>query len=395
MPRTLVMTGHFPPEPGGVQTFTWELVRRLPADRLLVVAPAWPGAARFDAGLEFPVVRRHCYLLFRGLRRLAARHGAEACWIPAVAPFAMYAPLVRAAGVRRLIGSTHGQEIGWFRAWPTRAALRAVAPAFDALTFLTARTRGEMAAVLGDRTRLVQLAGAVDPLRFRPGLDGGAVRRRHGLGPGPVVLSVSRLVRRKGHDRLLDAWPDVVRRHPEARLMIVGDGPTRAHLTDRAAREAPGTVTITGAVSAADLPRYYAAADVFVLPCRDERRGLQVEGLGLSVLEASSAGLPVVVGRSGGSPESVLDGRTGHLVDATRADGLARVLNDLLADSARARRMGDEGRRWVRETWCWDRAAARLAALLRGAPVDPPDRRDTRSQDAVRGVEPAWDSRSN
>ncbi|WP_218010264.1 glycosyltransferase family 4 protein [Actinomadura chibensis] len=390
IPRTIVITGHFPPEPGGVQTFTWELVRRLPADRLLVIAPARPGAARFDARLDFPVVRRHAYLLFRGLRRLTARHRADAAWITAAAPFGMYAPFVKLAGVPRLIGSTHGQEIGWFRAAPTRAALRAVAPAFDAVTFLSAGTRAEIARVLGDRTRLVQLAGAVDPVRFRPGLDGASVRRRHGLGDGPVVLSVSRLVRRKGHDRLLDAWPGVVRRHPDARLVIVGDGPTRARLTERAARAAPGTVTVTGPVSPADLPRYYAAADVFVLPCRDERGGLQVEGLGLSVLEASAAGLPVVVGRSGGSPESVQDGRTGVLLDAARPDALSGVLHELLADPDRARALGANGRRWVCEQWSWDRAAARLAALLRGAPpVEPP-----RPSDAARGVEPAWDSRT-
>lgn len=392
IPRTLVMTGHFPPEPGGIQTFTWELVRRLPADRLLVVAPAWPGAARFDARLDVPVLRRRGYLLFRGLRRLVAEHGIEAGWIPAAAPFAMYAPLVKAAGVERLIASTHGQEIGWFRAAPTRAAMRAVARTFDALTFLTERTRGEVADALGDRTRLVQLAGAVDPARFRPGLDGGGVRRRHGLGDGPVVVSVSRLVRRKGHDRLLDAWPEVVRRFPDARLVIVGDGPMRRRLTDQAARAAPGTVTLTGPVPDADLPRYYAAADAFVLPCRDNRRGLQVEGLGLSVLEASAAGLPVVVGRSGGSPESVVDGTTGTVIDAADPGELARTLIKLLDDPGAARRMGEAGRRWVCDTWSWDRAASRLADLLRGAPAGPgpPAEPPARLHDAVRRVSPPW-----
>lgn len=392
IPRTLVMTGHFPPEPGGVQTFTWELVRRLPADRLVVVAPAWPGASGFDAGLGFPVVRRHGYLLFRGLRRLVAEHGVHTAWIPAAAPFAMYAPLVKAAGVRRLVASTHGQEIGWFRAAPTRAALRAVSRTIDALTYLTDTCRAEVAAALGDRTRLVQLAGAVDPSRFRPGLDGATARRRHGLGDGPVVVSVSRLVLRKGHDRLLDAWPEVLRRHPGARLVIVGEGPMRRRLADRAEREVPGTVTLTGPVPDADLPGYYAAADAFVLPCRDERRGLQVEGLGLSVLEASAAGLPVVVGRSGGSPESVLDGETGMVVDAADPRELARALNELLDDPSAARRMGEAGRRWVCATWSWDRAAARLAGLLH----DPPDASAApvarpRSRQAARKA-PVWDS---
>ncbi|MEV5825910.1 glycosyltransferase family 4 protein [Spirillospora sp. NPDC052242] len=390
IPRTLVLTGHFPPEPGGVQTFTWELVRRLPADRLVVVAPAWAGAAEFDAGLPFPVVRRHGYLLFRGLRRLVARHRIEAGWITAAAPFAMYAPFVRAAGVRRLVGSTHGQELGWFRAAPTRAALRAAAGSFDALTHLCASTLPELEDALGGRTRLVRLAGAVDTDRFRPGLDGSGIRRRHALGSGPVVLSVARLVRRKGHDTLIRAWADVVRRRPDARLVIVGDGPMLRRLTELGERTAPGSVTVTGPVSADDLPLYYAAADVFALPCRDDRRGLQTEGLGLSTLEASASGLPVVVGRSGGSPESLVDGRTGVLVDASRGpDELALALHRLLADPGRARALGAAGRAWTRAEWSWDGAAARLAALLRGSPTGA---RDAREGDGP-GMEPAWDSR--
>ncbi|MFB4310595.1 glycosyltransferase family 4 protein [Actinomadura sp. GTD37] len=390
IPRTLVLTGHFPPEPGGVQTFTWELVRRLPAERVVVVAPARPGAAEFDAGLGFPVVRRHGYLLFRGLRALVARHRIEAGWITAAAPFGMYAPLVRAAGVRRLVGSAHGQELGWFRAPPTRAALRAAARSFDVLTYLCEATLPELAGAVGDRTRLVRLAGAVDTVRFRPGLDGAAVRRRHGLGAGPVVLSVARLVRRKGHDMLIRAWADVVRRRPDARLVIVGEGPMRRRLAELADRFGPGTVTLAGLVPAADLPRYYAAADVFALPCRDDRRGLQTEGLGLSVLEASAAGLPVVVGRSGGSPASLIDGRTGVLVDATVPDELALALHGLLASPRRAAAMGAAGRHWTCENWSWDAAAARLAALLPGSP-----RPDSPARRARPGMEPAWDSRSS
>ncbi|MES9538222.1 MULTISPECIES: glycosyltransferase family 4 protein [unclassified Actinomadura] len=389
IPRTLVLTGHFPPEPGGVQTFTWELVRRLPVDRVVVVAPAWPGSAEFDAALAFPVVRRHGYLLFRGLRRLVVRHRVEAGWITAAAPFGMYAPLVRAAGVRWLVGSAHGQELGWFRAPPTRVALRAAARSFDVLTHLSATTLPELQAAVGDRTRLARLAGAVDTVRFRPGLDGSAVRRRHGLGNGPVVLSVARLVRRKGHDMLIRAWADVVRRRPDARLVIVGDGPMRRRLVELADREVPGTVTVTGPVSAAELPRYYAAADVFALPCRDDRAGLQTEGLGLSVLEASASGLPVVVGRSGGSPESLINGRTGVLVDAAGPDEIALALHRLLGSPERAAAMGAAGRRWTCERWSWDAAAARLAGLLKDSAPEAPPKHDTP------GMEPAWDSGSS
>jgi phosphatidylinositol alpha-1,6-mannosyltransferase len=366
IPRTLVVTGHFPPEPGGVQTFTWELVRRLPADRLLVVAPAWPGAADFDAGLGFPVVRRHGYLLFRQLHRLIRRHELTACWITAMAPFGLYAPLVRAAGARRLIASSHGQELGWVRALPTRLAMRGMTRAIDTLTYLNDATLRELRPVVTGRTRLVQLSGGVDCSRFSPDVDGGSVRDRYGLDGGPLVISVSRLVRRKGHDVLLRAWREVVRHRPRARLMVVGDGPMRRRLAEEAALEFPDSVVFTGPVPADELPGYYATADIFVLPCRDDRHELQTEGLGLSTLEAAASGLPVVVGRSGGSEESVRDGRTGFVIDARDPGPVADALLRLISQPELARAMGAAGRRWAVRDWTWDRAAARLASTLRG-----------------------------
>lgn len=371
VPRTLVVTGHFPPEPGGVQTFTWEFVRRLPPEQLVVVAPSWPGAGAFDATLPFPVVRRHGYLLFAGARRLVREHALTTAWITAMAPFGLYAPLIRAAGVDRIVGSSHGQEIGWIRAMPTRLAMRAMTGAVDTFTYLSGATLHELEPVVRSGTTLTQLAGGVDVERFGPDTDPAPARRAIPPNVGPVVLSVSRLVRRKGHDVLLEAWRTIVRAHPDARLIIVGEGPMRTTLERIARREFPDSVVVCGPVPPGDLPAYYAAADLFVLPCRDDRRGLQTEGLGLSVLEASASGLPVVVGRSGGSPESLLDGETGILVDAGRVDAMRDAILRLLGDPARATAMGAAGRRWVLERWTWDTAVARLVAALNGDLVPP------------------------
>ncbi|HEY2551524.1 MAG TPA: glycosyltransferase family 4 protein [Streptosporangiaceae bacterium] len=389
IPPTLVVTGHFPPEPGGVQTFAWELLRRLPARRLVVVAPAWPGAAEFDRQLDFPVVRRHAYLLFGGLRRLVRRHGLTTAWIPALAPFGMYAPLVRAAGVRYLVASSHGQELGWARAMPTRLALRATMRAVDALTCLSSITGAELAGAGIRARRMAQLSGGVDTERFTPssGAAGATARARYGLGTGPVVLSVARLVRRKGHDMLLQAWHRVAGELPDARLLVVGDGPMREPLAALAASEFPGSVAFTGSVPPGELPGCYAAADAFALPCRDDRHGLQTEGLGLSTLEASAAGLPVVVGISGGSPASVRAGETGLLVHAERPEPVAAALLRLLRDPVRASAMGAAGRDWVHRRFSWDRGAARLAALLRGEPI-PDVARLSRDAGAIIPVRP-------
>ncbi|HJQ02301.1 MAG TPA: glycosyltransferase family 4 protein [Jatrophihabitans sp.] len=372
VPRTLVVTGHFPPEHGGVQTFTWEFVRRLPPDRVVVVAPSWPGAAEFDTGLDFPVLRRHGYLLFAGLADLVRRYRLQVGWLPAMAPFGLYGPLVRRAGVARLVASTHGQELGWIRALPTRIALHRLSRGFDAISYLSEATVAELRSAIDPSTPLVQLAGGVDAAQFDDPDGGAQIRRRYGLGSGPVAVSVSRLVRRKGQDRLLEAWPAVLARFPSARLLIVGDGPMRGKLAALAAApELAGSVHVVGPVPAAELAGYYSAANVFALPCRDDRHGLQTEGLGLSTLEASAAGLPVVVGRSGGSPASLIEGRTGLLVDPEDATALADALLAVFTEPVLARRLGAQGRAWVRRHWTWDAAIEQLVALLRGD--RPPD----------------------
>jgi phosphatidylinositol alpha-1,6-mannosyltransferase len=366
IPRTLIVTGHFPPEAGGVQTFTSELVRRLPADRIVVVAPKWPGDQEFDAAQPFPVIRRAHYLLFRGLRRIVHRHQLTAGWITSMAPFGLYAPFIKFAGIQHLVASSHGAEIAWARIPVARPFMRSMVWPVDTVTYLNNTTLQWLKPVLPRGVDLVQLAGGVDASRFTGAADGAAVRARHGLGNGPVVITVARLVRRKGHDELLTAWRQVAALHPNARLLIVGEGPTKRNLEARIAAEHPDSVVLTGPVSHEQLASYYRAADVFVLPCRDAGGGLQSEGLGLSTLEASASGLPVIVGRSGGSIESVQDGRTGILIEAEAPAKIASAILTLLADTSLAASMGRAGSEWVREEWGWDLAASRLASALGG-----------------------------
>jgi len=120
----------------------------------------------------------------------------------------------------------------------------------------------------------------------------------------------------------------------------------------------------TGAVPSRDLPGHYAAGDVFAMPCRTRRRGLDVEGLGIVFLEAAATGLPVVAGDSGGAPDAVLDGDTGHVVDGRDVAAVARAIAGLFTDPARAAEMGARGRRWVEQDWTWERQAALLGQLL-------------------------------
>jgi phosphatidylinositol alpha-1,6-mannosyltransferase len=206
-----------------------------------------------------------------------------------------------------------------------------------------------------------------DEEAFHPLLPFEDLRERHGLFDRPLVVCVSRLVPRKGQDVLIRAMPEVRRRIPDAALLIVGGGPYEARLRAMAAAEPPGRVVFAGQVSEEDLPRYYRAGDVFAMPCRTRRGGLEVEGWGNVFIEAAACARPVVVGDSGGAREALVDRATGLLVDGTDVAAVAGAVGDLLEDRDRAEAMGRAGRARVERSFTWARAAEQLAGWLREA----------------------------
>ncbi|MGW0201232.1 glycosyltransferase family 4 protein, partial [Nonomuraea sp. NPDC003201] len=258
---------------------------------------------------------------------------------------------------RRVVMLTHGHEASWASAPGFRAVLRRIGEHADVVTYLGEYTRGRLVAAVPPG-KLVRLAPGVDVGQFRPD----APKAELGLDGRPVVVCVSRLVPRKGQDQLIRAWPRVLRSVPGAVLLLVGGGPHRRTLERLAAgRE---SIRFTGTVPAASLPGYYAAADVFAMPCRTRWKGVDVEGLGIVFLEASATGLPVVAGASGGAPDAVRPGETGLVVDGEDPGEVAQAIVELLTDPDKARKMGAGGRDWIARDWAWEHVAARFRALL-------------------------------
>jgi phosphatidylinositol alpha-1,6-mannosyltransferase len=371
--RTLIVTNDFPPRPGGIQAFVHNLALHRPAGSVVVYSPAWKGAASFDAGLPFPVVRHPTSLMLpvppvlRRAGSIAREYGCESVLFGAAAPLGLLAPALRRYGVERFVGLTHGHEAGWAALPVARSMLRRIGDGVDVLTYLGEYTRSRMARALSPAAvrRMRRLAPGVDETIFRAGAGGGEVRARYGLAGRPVVVCVSRLVPRKGQDALIRAWPRVLRAVPGAALLLVGGGPYRGDLTKLAASTGVAeSVVFTGSVPWDELPAHYDAGDVFAMPCRTRRRGLDVEGLGIVYLEASATGLPVIAGASGGAPDVVLDGETGLVVEGRSVAQLAAAVTGLLQDPERARAMGEKGRSWVEREWTWTRQAARLDTLL-------------------------------
>ncbi len=383
--RTLVITNDFPPRVGGIESFVFAMVRQMDPGTVVVHTARQPGDAAFDADLAFPVIRDRSRIMLpspaitRRAVGIARDHWCDSVWFGAAAPLGLMAPALRSrADVRRTVATTHGHEVWWAKAPATRQLLHRIGETNDVLTFLGEFTRSQIARSLSSAAaaRMVQLTPGVDVEAFNPSVDGRPVRDMYGLGNRPVIVCVSRLVERKGQDVLIRALPLVQRSVSDAAVLLIGDGPMRTKLVQLADDfGVRPDVVFVGAKPWSELPRYFAAGDVFCMPSRTRKRGFEVEGLGIVYLEASASGLPVVAGDSGGAPDAVRNDVTGRIVDGNSIDQVAEHLSVLLSDRALANRLGAAGRAWVSSRFLWPGVAERLMDLLTGTEV--PETQDT------------------
>jgi phosphatidylinositol alpha-1,6-mannosyltransferase len=371
VPRVLVVTNDFPPRVGGVQQYVWNLTRHLPPDRVAVLAPNWPGWREHDAAQPFLVHRWPTGFLWptsdlaQRVRSLVRHHRADVVLFGHGFPL----PLLSVALDHSVptVALTHGAEVWLARTPGLAAAMRRGLAGARGVTAVSRSTARIIRRLLPDGVPLSILYPGVDEARFSQTVDGEVVRTRHQLGDRPIILCVSRLVPRKGQDVLIRALPMVQHLVRDAALLLVGGGPYRATLDGLASQAPPGAVVFAGEVPADQLPPYYAACDVFAMPCRSRWAGLEVEGFGIVFLEAAASGKPVVAGRSGGADEAVADEETGLLVEGPEPKAVALAVARLLTDPVMAERMGAAGRARVEEEFTWERQSARLGAVLRSA----------------------------
>lgn len=368
----LLVTNDFPPKVGGIQSYLWELWRRLPPEELTVLTTCHPGAAAFDAQQRFRVVRNRARVLLPTpalagrVRALAAEVGATGVVLDPALPVGALGPHLGLPYALVL----HGAEITVPGRLPGSGALLGrVLRGAQLVVAGGSYPQAEADRAAGRSLPTVCVPPGVDtdvfvPLELHEKL---AARERLGLPTsGPLVVSVSRLVPRKGMDVLIRAAAALRPQHPSLTVAIAGGGRDAARL--RALVASTGApVRFLGKVPGADLPSLYGCADVFAMLCRNRWGGLEQEGFGIVFLEASASGVPAVAGASGGAADAVVDGETGVVVAGPHdPDAVAAALAPLLDDSDRRAAMGAAGRRRAVSEFTYDLLARRLHEALRG-----------------------------
>lgn len=377
--RTVLVTNDFPPKLGGIQSYLGELWRRLdPATTSVLTASSHPDADAYDAqlrarGLDVERVKgATLYLPTPGARRAIDRA------VERTAPdLVLYDPFVPLAlcGERRGVPYgvvLHGAEVAIPGRVPLLAPLaRRVLAHASVLVCAGSYPEDEARRIAGaSLAPVVRIPPGVDVAAYTPLTDErrAAVRAAVGVSDdAALVVTVGRLVPRKGIDVLLGAVDECATAHPGLTLVVVGAGRDSRRL-ERLAATSRATVRLLGAVDEQRKIELLGAADVFAQPCRSRWGGLEQEGFGIVFLEAAACGTPQLAGRSGGSFEAVDDGVTGLVVDAP-ADpkAVANALYAMLADPERCAAMGRAARQRAVASFDYDLLATQLAVGLEGA----------------------------
>jgi len=362
----LLVTNDFPPRVGGIQSYLYELWRRLPTDDVTVLTTAIDGSSSWDASQPFRIERvAHSFLApvpktISRINALAAEVDAQLVVLDPAWPLGAIGPhLDRPYGV-----VLHGAEVTIPARIPfVQLALRRTIRNAALVIAAGGYPAHEGRVAAGRAVDAVVVPPGVDTERFHPASPEARANARSAFGIDPdalVVLGVSRLVPRKGFDVLLQASARLADHVPELRVVLAGSGRDHDRLAGLATSlSAPAT--FLGAVDDAELAALYGCADVFAMICRDRWLGLEQEGFGIVFLEAGACGLPSIAGRSGGSAEAVVDGQTGLVIDdPTDVDAVEDALAQLVDHPARRARLGAAARERATREFSYDTLAVTL-----------------------------------
>lgn len=368
----LLVTNDFPPKIGGIQSYIWELWRRLPSQDVTILTTPYDGDLAFDGDQHFRVVRTKQKWLLptpalrRQINELADEVAADFIVIDPAFPLGVIGPHLN----RPYVVVGHGAEFTIPAQMPvTKHLIRRVTNNAIGMVAGGGWVERSMRASInsGAEVSCVNVPPGVDTKRFVVASHVEKARAKQVLGIAPdavVVIGISRLVPRKGFDRLIRASSTLARDSPNLRVLIAGSGRMRRSLQRLVARTG-APATLLGRVSDDVLMTLHAAADVFCMPCHDRWFGLEQEGFGIVFVEAAASGVPSLAGASGGSVDAVVNGTTGYVLENVTADNAASVLRRMINDAEGRLAMGERARRRAVEELDYDVLAGTLAGFFR------------------------------
>ena len=373
--KILLVTNDLGPRAGGIESFVLGLLERVEKNSVVILTSTQKNYKEFDKNLLEKygaiVIRDRAKILLPTPRvsnkaqKILGEYQATTIWFGAAAPLALMAAKLRKAGAKNIVALTHGHEVWWAKLPIFRSALAKIAKEVDYLTYLGDFTRNAMLPVISDKSKLVKLAPGIDIDHFSPSEIDRSLIEKYRLENRRVIVSVGRLVHRKGQDKLIEAMPAILKQFPNVVLLLVGQGPIKSMLEKLIRHHGlENNVIFTGRIQFDDLPKYIQLGEIFAMPSRDRFFGLEVEGLGIVYLEASACGVPVIVGSSGGAPDAVIENKTGLIVDGTKPSDISNAICKLLADPKAAKNMGQNGRNWVVDNWRWEIWSEKFNDLL-------------------------------
>lgn len=379
MPSYLVLTELFLPTKGGTAVWFAEVYRRLSGKETHIVTADVPDAATVDTVHHNTIhrirMRRVPWLrpeslgmyanLFIKSLWLALTHRFTAIHAGRALPEGITAWLVARLTLHPVVIYAHGEELTtWGRGGKYKAMRFALRHA-DRVIANSEFTRDELLKMGVDDNRIHLIYPGVDVGRFRPGLEYEDLRQSVGvMGGVKLILSVGRLSRRKGFDQVIQALPALIHAGLDIQYVLIGIGEDWDYLLGLAREHSVSErVHLLGHVSTDDLPRWYNACDVFIMPNR-EING-DTEGFGMVFIEAAACGKPAIAGQAGGTGAAVEDGVTGFRVDGNSVVNVAAVLSRLLQDNTLGGSMGRQGYERVMREFTWEKVAKKTADLAR------------------------------
>lgn len=366
----LLLSEVFPPRVGGSGRWLWELYSRLPSSDVVVMAGEAEAQEAFDRrshlriqrepltlpswGLLNATSRGHYRRLFDRVRSIVRADQIESIHCAKCLPEGLIGLVTHFVSGIPYLCYVHGEELG-------------IASSSRELRLLTRQVLSRSAKIVANsentrqllvknwnlhESRCVVVHPGVDTTRYRPARIRPELRRAYGWSDGPVLLTVGRLEKRKGHDMMIEALPQVIEKHPNAHYTIIGDGPELSSLKSRVERaRLIDHVSFVGSCPDDSLVSMVQQCDLFVLPNRAIDGN--IEGFGIVLLEAQACGKPVLAGDSGGTRETMRSPVTGRTVSCEDPSRIASTVLELLENREALEEMGTQARRWAVENFDW------------------------------------------